>query len=632
MEPCSLYGWLQCFTTQLNLVNQGMKQFNEEFALVDPSSSSQKTKQATLKHFEKKLEKAPIHYLHSEIIQKFNNQLNIYVSTKDNKSLEYKKVKNIQKKVNEKAKRVFSCFQTDAVRHIDAILNKKDLAEKDQEWLLNIANIIAYDRVRSQRFCLHSLIIEKIASLQSKHPYIRYTQIDDKKQIHLDSPMPNTLEDILLFLQVLFKITNGADKALSDEKFLKEIITHQITHPNSNLQEFFQDVLIASIIHSLCTQFDQIIEDTTLKTAMEKECYLQEEYQQISRELFHKPKSFSDIGKQLFPWRPIDCAIKGHPQVAKDLQLYMDDTATDFDTLYQAMYKKLEGSVFVPEISPDDFAKRKNLLNKDLMDLSRENWIRTTTEEIQKENSSNLAREESTVATQNSQIHSTDESAKILPSPPSSPVLIDSLKNENLEEIPISSTVELEKDLQTLLNASSPFAVHDRVIRWLDPTRNPIEEDEKYQNTLPQSYPDIHFRHNFAWIANSILWQLGLSYMRENQSAIAMLCQKEDALGKELFRATITFDGKITNSSMPTCYHRALTRIQQEKLVEQYFSLAQDQHIEFPLLPSQQPKIDIPQAWFSPSGDGSYVESVNGGVISVYDPKNKKKLHFFVVK
>lgn len=144
-----------------------------------------------------------------------------------------------------------------------------------------------------------------------------------------------------------------------------------------------------------------------------------------------------------------------------------------------------------------------------------------------------------------------------------------------------------------------------------------------------------------------------MKYARENengiyQPAIAMLCQVDHLLYKKpiLCRITMTFDYNIPKnthiSSLKfdpdwSCYHRTLTHRKQEEEVEDYIRNGKYQ-FDFPTLPSQRCEINFPEELIKRKfPNGSYIDSVEGSVITVRDPKNdsgnvKCILQLFVVK
>lgn len=666
------------YTAQLNLaINQGW-QFNQEGAVVTNCQGKPLTKTQVLDKILSTLRQAPLYYAHGDPLMRFLTVIESYADTAGAK--EKKNVEKVATKINEfiyaRAKTVISCFQGEAARKVNVILDKKadQLQEQDYILLKDLANYFAFKRQLAHIFYQHAAIIETIRKLRKECPDIRIIDKPDKWTSLIDYQLPKNVTDIQFALFVMFQFRNNKKLACIDIDFLREVIQRKAETQDVSLQKYLNSFLRLHAIGCLCEEWDRVAEEKQIVEELDRLFVLPPVHlNEYTREFIHEPLAYRALIKTRR--HPFGEDKIEYGKIAKELSEY-NNANKEFDQLYTAIYEKIKDyqtlhpEANLPHLLPNEFVAIEDFIGPADIKIP----VLTQIRQWEKEAAAQFALQKKSKPTVHEKPVSEPTLQPVSVEPElivSSPPLVPSeeIEEENppqekeadaspttpvvlpeITSLPIPTEISLkppEKLLDQLLIETSPFQVKERIINWFIPGKN-----------LPILNQESSFIHNFAWAANDILWQFGLRYPRKNdegihQPAIAMLCQTEHAmfLNSEVFHVTATFDHTLKEeetapSRLPfsynpswLCYHRALTRRpQNENVVDEYLENGKNQFIDFPPLPSQRLHLEFPRDLLEKKyPDGSFIESSKGSIITIRDPKhdtNKKKcrLHFFVVR
>ena len=343
--------------------------------------------------------------------------------------------------------------------------------------------------------------------------------------------------------------------------------------------------------------------------------------------------------------------------LAKELELWTKEAQRTFDCLHS--------EAAFPPVCLETFSNDRNFLDKDPTQLPLAKELKLSTQDAQQTFDSKLTAPSSTKKTKSRRPRGKAKIKAEIPKNSLEDRAKESLSTERIlkgeveksnEEIEKSTHVDHsakhttrkkkkkrgkaapsplmgtqlmdEGSVHDLLLKSSPFAVKKRITDWFNPSASVKILDA-----------ESLLMHQFAWAAQQVIWEVGLRHYYLNpqgfyQPAIALFCDVRHQLflKPEPFLITVTFDHNVEQSKRdsnfkfdPTweCYHRTLTRRhQQDQLVNEYMEIARNRFIDFPPLPSQAEQVDIPALLDKkPFPDRSFIESIDGGTITIRDPK-----------
>lgn len=593
-------------------------QFDENFNLVK-SCQKKASQKKLLERILLNLESSQTYFLNEKIASNFLNNLERYVTTICQN--EESQVAEVAKKIHELVKRrsteKLDFFQGEGPKKIKNILNKfsKDILLVEYDLLVGAASFLAKRALQVHSAYKYSAIMEKISNLRKAHPKLL---IYDENAYWIDMKKPDCPKELQFFLFIKFHLHHDAELANADEKFIQTIVKNIVRSPNSEFRGFLDATLAIKIIAELMEEWEAMMTQKEkidqLNALMNKSAASNPNYHTYLQDFNAFPDSFFKIIKvtKISFFNSCQEYKKGAKAIHKDLI----EKNIHFKKWYTAIFEKIkEFESIHPEQKsllphPEDYGKFHEFINyRDIQTPTEEKinqWKKDFTSEVKKEKKSLKAkvREEK---------------------------LLSNLEPDIEEE-------RGESFIQSLIE-TCPFKVKSRITDWFGPQ---IDE-------LTHLNKESSFIHNFAWAANQVLWEFGLRYPRKNNNglhepALAMLCEVEHPLfqKKELFKMTATFDSQHPHKKYDpnwSCYHRTLTRREQdEEIVNEYFANGTHQFIDFPPLLSQRFNVDssnLDVGFIFP--DGSFIESVEGSVITIRDPKHDKgnikcSLYLYVVR
>lgn len=649
---------LNKLSTQLSLVNNNGYQFNEKMEVVSSKSKSEINKFKVLNKIENMLLTAKVYHLSNDCVNRFLENLLDYSFKPETNDRIKKKYKIIFDAIVKKTNNVWSCFRGEHAKKINIILDKKELSEDDYYLLLDLSNRIASRYWIAQSMCKKIAIFEKIKDLRKECPDLGIDYLSDldwRPSYRYSIPDDNLDLCFLIFVEKYYAIHGSL--TYKDENFLKEIVQRKFSSTDLGFKKNLHTHLIIHVLADFTDQWDDLEDEILLACCFSlKHKASVNEY---SKEFIREPLEYIKLQTSKFhPFFETNVELE---KIAQELIVGINKTKYEMNEWYEAMYQKMrvhtQDQAELPILTPEEF-KSLNFISKNDLHSPLLKKINQWEKEVQeKENEKQkivippLKRQavRTSKAYQSTQTE-TDHLLLQTEIPSLGDLTSKVFSEENQSVIPGNEITKSEKksvkkgkkkSLTKLLKKSSPFQVHDRILAWFDPGKTHESMNHESQ-----------FIHNFAWCLNTLVFQFGLSYARKNkkgdyQPALTLLCQVEHAFftEPELFRVTMTFDQILEGAHCPfkcdplwTCYHRALTRrSQKEKIVEEYIKIAKHQFIDFPPLPSQSRQITTSEFLNEKFPDGSYIESVNGHVITIRDPKHDSKnveckIHLFIVE
>ncbi len=178
---------------------------------------------------------------------------------------------------------------------------------------------------------------------------------------------------------------------------------------------------------------------------------------------------------------------------------------------------------------------------------------------------------------------------------------------------------------------SSTSISHDRVERWFDKSRDPIAEDEKYNNPTDEKFKKrIRAFHSFARIADGFIEKYGTkktlsSEKYEDSTEYILPCLftlEEEAASTEFYGEISSCINDTTNVN----WHRYFKPLKKDGL---YFN-GNIYVAEFPKLGEIKNKTPQVTTRSSPACDGSFVKEVTTDYVIIHDPKNRAILKLLI--
>lgn len=667
------------YNTEINLIlnTNGNYQYNEKNELVKKNDNKKISINEQLTYIFQSLSKAPVYYLESQPMENFLKTIKKYAenSNPSEKRKIEQTVMKIQTIVKQESDEIHSCFLTESAKKINLLLDMDETQISEREYFLlyDLANLLAYNRLKFQIFYRQSAIVEKIKALRQHYPnlMIKVNEHGDwSPSVKIDWDLSTiNITELQFAIFLIFRMKNS-DLKNYDPIFLQKIIQMKTISQNDEFKEILEICLMFYVISELCEKWDDFKADkfNQLNSLLRNAKTPSDEINQLGGDFITESRSYHGLKTIIFT--PFSAQIDFN-FISKDLFKIQNDTNAAFDKWYEAIfnkirkYKNLHPTVDFPLIEPEEFVNYKNFFNTKNLQVHLLNKIKKwNTEEAEKLNdqkksssltkSKQLSKANQSTQEKISQKKSESELSKIeensisavkeisisTPESKENQVEILAVKPQSISELPFINEKEKYREL---LIKSTPFIVKDRVTAWYT-----HENDQEILNE------ESIFIHNFAWAANHIIWKYGMKYIRKNehgvlQPAIVMLCKVEHHLYKKpvLRRITTTFDHEIKEDNDCSllefdpqwqCYHRTLTPRQQvENEVEEYISNGKYQ-FDYPPLPSQHQEFNFHNELINRKfPDGSYITSIDGPVITIMDPKNDSKnvkciLRLFVVK
>ncbi|PJD97955.1 MAG: hypothetical protein CK425_02170 [Parachlamydia sp.] len=676
------------YSAELQLAIDKGWQFDQEGKISPVCQGKVLSRDAVLTKIYKTLQSAPVYSMDKGKCRKFEESVRKYAASgSGDEGKKAKRISNqIQKLVKEKANHIFSCFFGSNANKVNSILDKDSTKITPKEYLLlyDLANLFAFERFTTHTFYHKASILQKMEELREKCPNINIKKESDATtNPFIVYEYPTSAIDCQLALWIEWHQMKEPDLTKVNPEVIKKIIQGKLESSDPKFQRYLEDRLMLYILYALASRWKEVGEEEMsykeLETLVCEYKTDKETFDACSCEFIHHPASYTELGRREPTFAtPFDDPSEVAP-IAKELRLYASDTNNDFDKWYQAIYKKIQSyqqsnhpEAALPFFNPDKFSAYNNFIDKNdiaipLMTQFRE-WEKTASLDFAKskqqtEEASTKPKTASAKPKKNSSrrkflkpVYEDREKEPSGEKEPTEPVaqIGESLINtepyqtaknaQPKKKIKKSSSSAASKRIATppaiiksiheALAESSPFAVKKRVTDWFDPSVE-VEILNKESKLI----------HNIGWAANLIAWELGTRYLHSNQfkgefqPAIALLCDVQHAFfpKPELFLMTFTFDHIVDRESFnpefkydPTwpCFHRALTRRDQyNQVVDEYMEIAKNQLIDFPALPSQAQQLQLSKEFDRrPFPDGSYIESIEGGVVTIRDPKHDTKL------
>jgi hypothetical protein len=676
------------YSAELKLANDKGWQFDLEGKISPVCQGTVLSKDAVLTKIYKTLQSAPVYSMDKDNCLKFAASVSRYATFGN--ADEVKKTRRIsnqiQKLVKEKGNHVFSCFFGSNAKKVNSILDKDLTKMTPEEYLLlyDLANLFAFERFTTHIFYHRTSILQKMEELREKCPNIHIKRESDATTIpFIIYEHPTSAIDCQLALWIEWQQIKEPDLTKVNPEVIKKIIQGKVESSDPKFQRYLEDRLMLYILYALASRWKEVGEEEMSYKELETlACEYKTDKETLDActcEFIHHPESYTELGRREQTLAsPFDDPSEVAP-IAKELRLYASDTNNDFDKWYQAIYKKIQSyqqsnhpAVALPCLTPDQFVAYNNFIDK--YDIA----IPLITQFREWEKTARLAFEKSKEQTEKASTKPKTASAESKKNPSKQKFLKsvyeDKEKEPSGEKEPTEALAQVEappiktelyqtakdaspkkttkkssssaaskrveappaiiKSIHEALAESSPFAVKKRVTDWFDPSVE-VEILNKESKLI----------HNIGWAANLVAWELGTRYLHSNQfkgefqPAIALLCDVQHAFfpKPELFLMTFTFDHVVDKESFnpelkydPTwpCFHRTLTRRDQHnEVVDEYMEIAKNQLIDFPALPSQTQQLELSKEFDKrPYPDGSYIESIDGGVVTIRDPKHDTKL------
>lgn len=664
--------YIDFYTSQ---INQFVTFNSNEQDKTQSKENQTKNIKKTLENAFSNLKVAPVYYFNATKTENFSKLvLSCIELISDN---EKTKLEALTRKINQTIhNRTASLTKmtNEESKILDDLLGKptKDLQEHECQILYNTTNQIGRIYKRYSLSCEMIAIIEKIAELIEENPALHFSEEDIQGnkayvlRIKDFDMIGDTHEKAFLSFLEFYQNTYDPIAYHQDTTFIQIIIQKKINSSNLAFQKYLKSYLNTFILSYLLTTFDN----------------LQDKFETDKPKLIDSANNYgsffgisSPITEQGLKICITDGKEKKLGEKSKELFTKIESRKYGLINWYKALYQKVKDyqtihpEAELPSIDPEAFEKNLQFVGPKNVHIPLLKQIQQWEKETQELAKKSSATEQTSQKKQTKGSQPTNK--RVQHKKPGGPkpshlssqqtqeknssvleTIISSSTNTISQEQPSSqekSTPVLFTPPQTQpekpfvqLQESCPFAVHERILKWFNS-----------KSELPLLNEESLLIHNFAWAANDVLWKFGMRYPHEEsgkkEPAIAMLCQIEHSLfpKPQLFRFTATFSHQLEDNPSPSltydsswiCYHRNLTRREQEnELVEGYIAHGKYQFIDFPALPSQWLHIQYPSEWRGKTyPDGSFIESVEGLVITIRDPKHDKdtqrcRLHLFVVK
>ncbi|PJD94476.1 MAG: hypothetical protein CK425_11550 [Parachlamydia sp.] len=645
------------YTVELGLaVNLGW-QFDKE-GKIAPQGIEPISKKIVLDKILYVLERARVYSIDQQNSRKFLHLVAQYAKLAD--AQEVSKVQRISKKINtlvqQQSNRVPSCFTSSFAKKVNRILDLDCTRIDHQEyiWLYDLANLLAVDRLNIHQLYQKAAIQAKMSELLEKSPDIRITP-GEVTSYRFTYQHPTEAADCQLSLAFECHLKKDSDLSKVDPQLIKWIIQRKVESIDLNFRIYLDQALALYVCHALGVQWDELEQELVAQKALVD--YANNHINKSVRMgccqgFLSHPLSFGELVREKSSASSFYDRSR-LPPIAKEVYEHALATHEAYDQWYQAIYEKIAAykhhhpDATLPFMNMEEFSFYKTFVSKDDIRIPLveqfEKWTEEAREVFEKTKAPAKVLSKKTLKKRKEKFKKKSPDV-ISPEAPSS------LKEEavsgekeapsqkvytdpSVPEIAQSQFIDeplVQTSIHELLLKSSPFAVKKRITDWFDTIASvKILNEESV------------FIHTFAWAAQ-VIWDVGLRYYHFNdrgeyQPAIAILCDVVHPLfpKPELFLMTVTFDHKAGKSNLdpdhlfdPTweCYHRTLTRREQaSEVVADYLEIANDFR-EFPPLPSQAKKIVIRKELEKRIyPDRSYIHSVEGGVITIRDPKHDRK-------
>lgn len=347
-----------------------------------------------LKHFLSNLKQAPVYYLAVAPLDKFKASVISYASKSEKQ--EQSKAKQAANKIvrllETTGHQAWSCFQGNAAKKINALLDKDTLhlTKDEYQLLFDLANLLASFRKGDQIFYIKNAMMKIVRDLRQKSPFLSIALLQDSWRPVLSYPELENPADFYFCLSAHFHICAKSTLASNDFQFMESLVQKKTQSKDPDFKNVLQSLLSLAIFYSLGQKWDLIVDEERLSVAIINNSIKTEKaiLDTFTDEFLHYPSSYQELNKtsiRLFEDN------KNIDQVAEEVRTFNSDTNESFDLFYKGIYQKItayqaiHSESLLPLVNPIDFVSSKAFISPEDLDIPLLKQIPLWEKQAQKE-------------------------------------------------------------------------------------------------------------------------------------------------------------------------------------------------------------------------------------------------------